>query len=253
MSPLFQFRDPEAAPAPEPVPIVFPKATGAEIAAAFAGQPVTGYFYDSMRPGTERILIGMLDVGGRREDNHSILATAQRIFREAGAELFSPADLNESEALTELNLRMNRGLIEAANGVRSCPAFLACYHEKFGTLCYINAGHTPALLRDHTGITALVPTGLQLGLFSHATSEAPTIGMEKGACLLLVSRGVVAREARHADNDRSGMERIEDQFQRSQLTSAQDVCTSILTSLPESGADSPAARDRTALVLLRTA
>jgi len=164
MSPLFQFRDPEAAPAPEPVPIVFPKATGAEIAAAFAGQPVTGDFYDSMRPGTERILIGMLDVGGRREDNHSILATAQRIFREAGAELFSPADLNESEALTELNLRMNRGLIEAANGVRSCPAFLACYHEKFGTLCYINAGHTPALLRDHTGITALVPTGLQLGL-----------------------------------------------------------------------------------------
>jgi hypothetical protein len=31
-------------------------------------------------------------------------------------------------------------------------------------------GHTPGLLRDHTGITPLEATGLPLGFFSHMTA-----------------------------------------------------------------------------------
>ena len=97
----------------------------------------------------------------------------------------------EAEAMVTLCLQLNRNVMEAAAGVHSCPAFIGCYHERFGTLCYTNAGHTPGLLRDASSITELASTGLPLGLFSHATCDAPTVALEKGALLLLVSRGVV--------------------------------------------------------------
>ena len=123
-------------PTVEPVPTVFPKIEGADIAAVFVGKRVAGDFYDSVRVSPERVLFGLLDVAGRREDNRGILTAAQEIFRTFGTELFSRPDINESDAMTELSLRINRGLIEASKGVRPCPAFIACYHENFGTLCY---------------------------------------------------------------------------------------------------------------------
>lgn len=237
----------------EPVPTVFTKIDGADIAAVFTGKRVAGDFYDSIRTSPERVLIGLLDVAGRREDNRPILNHAQEIFRTSGAELFASTDINESDAMTDLCLRLNRGLIEISGGVHSCPAFIACYHEKFGTLCYTNAGHTSALLRDHTGVAELPSTGLPLGLFSHATCEAPTVGLEKGASLLLVSRGVVECEGRsNGASDAFGLERVKQVFQTTALQSAQSVCSSVLDSASEFGAKIPACDDRTALALVRS-
>ncbi len=193
---LTRFHSAEAAPPStiEPVPTVFPKIDGADIAAVFAGKRVAGDFYDCVRANSERVLIGLLDVAGRREDNRNLLITAQEILRNDGVRLFSRPDINESDAMTKLCLLINRKLIEVCCGVHSCPAFIACYHEQFGTLCYTNAGHTPGLLRDRAGIGQLGSTGLPLGLFSHATCDAPTVGLEQGAALLLVSRGVIDNE-----------------------------------------------------------
>ena len=253
MHSLFHSRDSNAPAIVEPVPTVFPAIKGAEIAAVFTGKRVAGDFYDSIRVSPERVLFGLLDVAGRRDDNRGILSCAQEIFRTAGAELFSRPDMNESEAITELSLRINRGLIDFAKGVRSCPAFIACYHEIFGTLCYANAGHTPGLLRDANGITELASGGLPLGLFSHATADAPTIGLEKGAALLLVSRGVVTCEG-HASHSSTefGLDRVRQFFQSAPLSSAQTLCTSVLQSVTEFGGDFPVCDDRTTLALLRT-
>jgi serine phosphatase RsbU (regulator of sigma subunit) len=238
----------------EPVPTVFTKIEGADIAAVFTGKRVAGDFYDSIRTSPERVLIGLLDVAGRREDNRYILTHAQEIFRNFGAQLFSSADINESDAMTELCLRLNRGLIDICCGVHSCPAFIACYHEKFGTLCYTNAGHTPALLRDHTGIIELASTGLPLGLFSHATSEAPTVALEKGARLLLVSRGLIECEGRpNGATDTFGLDRIKEVLQGSSAGTALSLCTAILDGASEFGGKIPPCDDRTALALVRSA
>src|ERR1700733_6530231 len=169
----FQPREPEPLPTLEPATPAFPKIDGAEIAATTYGKRAAGDFYESLRVGPERVLFGLLDVAGRRETNQVILTAAQKIFRSMGMDLFSGRDFNEAEAMTELCLGLNRGIMEAANGICSCPGFIGCYHEKFGTLCYTNADTTPALLRDSTGIVELPSTGLPLGLFSHATCEAP--------------------------------------------------------------------------------
>ena len=238
----------------EPVPTIFPTINGADIAAVFVGKRVAGDFYDSIRANPQRVLIGLLDVAGRRDENRNILTAAQEIFRKAALELFSPADINESDAMTELCLRINRGLLDICCGPHSSPAFVACYHEEFGTLCYTNAGHTPALLRDSTGITELPSTGLPFGLFSHATSDAPTIGLEKRASLLLVSRGVVECEGRaNGDAEAFGLERIKQAFLNAPTASAQALCNSILNSAAQFGHGAPICDDQTALALLRTA
>jgi len=251
---LFHSRVPDPTPTIEPVPTIFPTIEGADIAAVFVGKRVAGDFYDSLRVSPERILFGLLDVAGRREETRGLLTAAQEVFRTVGAELFSRPDINESEAMTELNLRINRGLIEHSSGVHSCPAFIACYHEKFGTLCYTNAGHTPGLLRDHSGIAELLSTGLPLGLFSHATSDAPTVGLEKGAALLLVSRGVVTCEGHHeTSGEEFGLEAVKQVFQTAAASGAQTLCTSILNAVGTFGGEAPLCDDRTALALVRTA
>lgn len=252
---LFHSRDPQPTPTVEPVPTIFPKIEGADIAAVFVGKRMAGDFYDSIRVSPERILFGMLDVSGLQVDNRGILTAAQEIFRTFGTELFSRPDINESEAMTELSLRLNRGLIEASSGVRPCPAFIACYHEKFGTLCYTNAGHTPGLLRDGSGIAELGSTGLPLGLFSHATTDAPTVGLEKSAAVLLVSRGVISCQGRHEKSNQQaefGLARVHQLLQDASASTAETICTSILNAAGAHSGDLPMCDDRTALALIRT-
>ena len=106
-----------------------------------------------------------------------------------GSQRFSYEEVNEADAMMEFCLELNLSIRRAAYGVRSCAAFLGCYNEELGTICYANAGHTPGLLRDPSGITELPATGLPLGLFSASTYEAPTAALQHGASLLLVSRG----------------------------------------------------------------
>jgi sigma-B regulation protein RsbU (phosphoserine phosphatase) len=254
MSPLFQSRTPEPPPALEPVAGEFPKMEGAEIAATTYGQRVAGDFYDSLRVSPERVLFGLLDIAGRRQSNQQILSAAQKIFRTLGTELFAPPDINEAEAMTTLCLRLNRGIMEAAAGVHSCPAFVGCYHERFGTLCYTNAGHTPGLLRDHTGIAELGSTGLPLGLFSHATADAPTVALEKGAVLLLVSRGVVEGKCKEAkvDDLEFGLERVKESLQANPSQSAQALSASVLNAVGEFTCEPLVPDDMTALCFVRT-
>jgi len=254
MRSLFRSRAPDPPPTVEPVPTVFPKIQGGDIAAVFVGNRVAGDFYDSVRVGPERVLVGLLDVAGRREDNRGLLTVAQDIFRNFGAELFSRSDINEADAMTELSLRLNRGLIETSKGVHSCPAFIGCYHEKFGTLCYTNAGHTPGLLRDASGVTELASTGLPLGLFSHATSDAPTVGLGKGSVLLLVSRGVIECGRDHdCAADEFGLERVKEFLMTAPAEGAQALCSSLLSTMAEFHKEAHAPDDRTALAFVRTA
>jgi serine phosphatase RsbU (regulator of sigma subunit) len=252
MRSLFQHRSTGPAPTAELVPTEFPKIVGADLGAAFVGKRLAGDFYDSVRVSPERVLFALLDVAGRREDNRGILSSSQEIFRKFGVELFSRPDINESDAMTELCLRLNRGVIEVARGVHSCPAFIACYHEVFGTLCFTNAGHTPGLLRDAIGITELASTGLPLGLFSHATADAPTVAIENGAALLLVSRGVVECEGRKGSGDDFSLDRVKQVLKNTSSPEAQALCVSVLDAVAKFACDGPPRDDRTALALLRT-
>ncbi|HTU40749.1 MAG TPA: SpoIIE family protein phosphatase [Candidatus Aquilonibacter sp.] len=260
MCALFHPEVPQAVEPTEPAQNKFPKIAGAEIAASIFQNRVGGDFYDSFSVGQERILFGLLDVAGRAETNRTILDAAQKLFRTVGSQLFAPFDMNESDAMVQLCIQLNIGIMEKAAGVHPCPAFIGCYHERLGTLCYTNAGHTAGLLRDSTGVTELSSTGLPLGLFSHATCEAPTVGIEKGAALLLVSRGVVdgiSKDSKDRDTEGEdgefGLERTKNFLRSDHSPSAQSLCASVLHQVGQFIGEPLVPDDMTALALIRTA
>jgi sigma-B regulation protein RsbU (phosphoserine phosphatase) len=152
--------------------------------------------------------------------------------------------------MSELCHQLNCTVLDAAKGVHSCPGFTGCYNEGLGILCYCNAGHTPGLVRDRTGVVELPATGLPFGLFSHATSDAFMVALEPGADLLLVSRGIVEGK-RHGEE--FGLNRVKELFQNTLADTAKEICMSALDGIRQFMGTAPTHDDVTALALARAA
>lgn len=233
----------------DPLQSATPVLRGAEIACVYYGQRMAGDFYEFLRVSPTRVLFVLLDIAGRRENTREVLIAAQDAFRNAASKLFSRGDFNETVAMTELCGVLNRTILQVA-GVRSCPAVLGCYNEELGTVCYANAGHPPALLRDAQGIASLPATGLPFGLFTHAPHSASTCHLVPGAVLLLISRGVLEAEG---DEEEFGLEGAQEALRQSTASSARDVCLDILYSVQRFMNRPPTHNDLTAMSLLRCA
>jgi sigma-B regulation protein RsbU (phosphoserine phosphatase) len=233
----------------DPLHSDIPALRNAEIAAIYRGQRVAGDFYEYMRVGQSRVLFGLFDIAGRREDTRQVLVAAQKTLRTLAPQLFSASDVNESDAMIELSQRINRTILRFEGGVRSCPAFIGCYNEDKGTVCYSNAGHTPALLRDETGLIHLEATGLPLGLFSHTTRDAYTVSILPRAILLIASLGIV--EAPSAEGE-FGLKGVSTALQGAAPASARDVCLVILQAVEAFMQNPTTHNDVTALALFRT-
>ena len=240
--------DKTATVAAEPTQAAVPKLRDADLAALYYGERVGGDFYDFIRVSPHRVVFGLLDVAGRSGQNGTILSAVQETFRTQAQSLLAEDNVNEAEAMTRICLQLNRAVIQAAGGIHSCPAFAGCYNENLGVVCYFNAGHTPALVRDSNGIVELPATGLPLGLFSHATCEAPMTALAPTAGLLLVSRGVVEGRSK---GEEFGLERVKETFQKSMLESAKDLCRTVIEDVRQFMRTPPTHNDVTALSLIR--
>jgi sigma-B regulation protein RsbU (phosphoserine phosphatase) len=239
------------APAVQEVPSLVetesPDVNGAELAVAYFSGRTGGDFYDFLRVAPHRLLFGLMDVAGKREDGTRVLEAAKNTFRAAGAELLSDPELNEPEAMVELSRRLNLAVMQAAGGVRSCPAFAGCYNEELGTVCYINAGHTPGLLCDHASTEDLPATGLPFGLFSLAPIDARTVGLGPESCLTIVSRGVVEAQYRDEEFGLDGVKHV----MKTKPPSATDLSRGILEGVQTFLRSYPRHNDVTALSLRR--
>jgi sigma-B regulation protein RsbU (phosphoserine phosphatase) len=236
------------APRVDPRHTDVPRLRGADVAAVYYQVRVAGDFYEFLRVGPSRVLFGLLDLAGRRKDTREILIATQSVFRTRAPKLFAGEDFNEAEAMIELCHEINRTILQFAGGIRSCPAFIGCYNEDLGTVCYANAGHTPGLLRDGTGITRLEATGLPLGLFSHVTQSASTCALVPGAALLILSRGLT--EAEYCGEE-FGLERVRESFQTAAVLTAQELCLTILEAARQFMRAPPTHNDVTTLALVR--
>ena len=248
----WEFNPREVAPAAtDPLHCETPVLRHAEIATVYSGQRVAGDFYEFLRVGPSRMLFVLLDMAGLRADTREILTGVQKTFRTLAPELFSKEDFNETTAMIELCDAMNRTIMRA--GLRSCPAFIGCYNEDLGTVCYANAGHTPALLRDHAGITLLDATGLPLGLFSHTTQSAAACHLTPGSVLLVVSRGIVEASAVETDcaGTEFGLDGVRQSLQHAMALSARDLCLAVLQATQRFTMTAPTPNDLTALALVR--
>ena len=238
----------------QPAPSRVPRLEHSSISALYRAARIGGDFYEFLPTPSGRLVFVLLDIAGRRDEALDIAARVQDWFREQAPALFSELDLNESDALTQLAVGLNRAILQAAEGVRCAPAFLGCYNEAVGTVIYINAGHTPALLKDQDGVAVLEASGLPLGLFSHATQDAQVVALRPGAALLVASRGLVETTG---GAEEFGMERLQKVVQSSKYDAAQDLCGAVLEAVKKFAArkkrSSEPENDITALGLVRAA
>jgi len=226
-----------------------PALQGAAMSVAYFSPQTGGDFHAFARVSPTRFLFGLLDVAGKRETNHAILEAAGSCFHNSATDLFAGAELNESEAMIELSRRLNLEIMRAAGGVRSCPAFAGCYNEELGTVCYVNAGHTPALLCDESGVTELSATGLPLGLFSLAPTDARIVGLGGAGSIAIVSRGVVEAENRRSEFGLAGVKNA----MQIKPPSAKELSQRILQEVQSFVHAVPKHNDVTALALMRVA
>jgi serine phosphatase RsbU (regulator of sigma subunit) len=243
---LFQRTSPTAAGI-APTCTEFPPLDGAEISAMVHGSRVGGDFYHFMRTTPHRVVFGLLDVAGQRTENQHIIAATRSAFQEAATARFGDVDVNEADAMMEFCMDLNGAIRHSASAVCVCAAFIGCYSEDFGTICYVNAGHTPGLLRQGNEVTELRATGLPLGLFAASTYEAPTAFLAPGSALLLASRGVV--EARRKEE--FGLHRVKEHFAVIPIESANIVASSVLDAVRQHLGSAPATNDLTTLALVR--
>ena len=245
---LFKRENSLSAAMVQPVQARIPDLKDTLFGAFYYGQRRAGDFYDFVATNNGRVLLGLLDVAGPLAENRGIVCAVQNSFRKDGAELFAGNDINESEAMIELCIRLNHSVLEAESGIRACPAFVGCYNENSGILCYANSGHTAGLVRDQNGISELPATGLPLGLFSHAPSDACMVALEPGAVLLLVSRGVV--EGKHKSEE-FGLGRVKEVFKQTAAENPKELCLTVLNALRQFMNTPPTHDDVTALALVR--
>lgn len=248
MRALLNLRRRRPLPVRDPVHSTVPDLKGANLSAIYYGHRMGGDFYDFLRVSPTRVLFGLLDVAGRLEDNHEIVSAAQQTFRTVGAELFAGDDINESEAMVEVCLQLNRTILKTAGKVHSSPAFAGCYDETLGTVCYFNAGHTPGLVRDNSGVAELHATGLPLGLFSHSTCDCSTVVLQPGAVLLLVSRGIVEAKC---GGEELGLAQVKAGFEHSDAADSKEFCVGVLNRVQEFMCVPPTHNNVTALALCR--
>lgn len=238
-----------------PRPAAIPRLRNSSLAAQYRAARVGGDFFDFVVSPSGRLLFLLADIAGRRDEALNIAAALQDAFHERVAKRFARPDANDNEELTHLLVELNRTVMKAAGGVRAAPAFLGCYDEGLGTLAFVNAGHTPALLRDLHGITRLEANGFPMGLFSHATHDAQLTVLQPEAALLVVSKGLLEMKAGRKE---FGLPRVEEALAQATLRDAPGLCEAVLEAVRKFAENSSRRsqqpflqNDATALALVR--
>lgn len=235
-------------PCRDPLQACIPKVRGGDLGAVYYGQRLKGDFYDIVRVSDDRVLFGLFDVAGDLKETRPIVLVLQETFRRVGEERLHSHGSNETEAMLELWIEMNRAVMNTAGGVHSCPAFIGCYNEDLHTVSYVNAGHTPGLVRDHSGPVELGATALPLGLFSHSVPDGSVMALAPGGALLLASRGIIEARRRGAE---FGLERAKQYLQDVGFETAHETCVGLLARVRQFMGTAPTHNDVTALCLVR--
>jgi serine phosphatase RsbU (regulator of sigma subunit) len=211
-------------PARTPRPVALPPLPGLDLRARYQSARTGGDFFDAVTVG-QHVVFLLTDIAGTRADAHTIAAATQDIFLAHTPQIFGSPEVNPMDAIAALAQEINHAIISASHGVRFAPTFFGCFDLSLGILTYLNAGGQPALLRDADGTRILGSASVPLGLFTHLTYEPAIQAFEPGACLLLVTKGVVEASRGRSHFGTDGVLRILKNFSPG---SALDLCQTTL-------------------------
>jgi sigma-B regulation protein RsbU (phosphoserine phosphatase) len=127
---------------------------------------------------------------------------------------------------------INRQLHEASLVDRFATLFYGVFDTATHTLRYANAGHNPPIVIRRDGSVAyLDAAGLPLGLFTDATYEEGTIGLQAGDTVIAYTDGVI--EATNPSGEEWGVESIRNAVVESKAKDPDELVDAIFKSLDE--------------------
>jgi serine phosphatase RsbU (regulator of sigma subunit) len=201
----------------------FPDVKSAEVAALYRAARVGGDYFDFFKPVPGKMMFILMDVAGKRERALHVAAAVQDALHERAPQLLKGGE--DEPAITALAHELNATVLKHAEGVCCAPAFIGCYDEAIHTVSYINAGHTPGLLRDAQGVAELGSAGLPFGLFTHSTHDAQFCALGEGAALLLASKGLVETRTNGME---FGLNRLREVLKNSKEDRAISLCREVI-------------------------
>lgn len=206
---------------------------------------VGGDFYDILPRPDGTVVVALGDVAGKASPAALLMALLLAMLRTL---------VDEDLGVAELASRLNAQVIRHAPPSRFVTLFVASYDPLTGQLRFVNAGHTPPLLRRAGGaIERLTTGGIALGMFESARYDAGTVQLQPGDALVMYSDGITeAEDPAGVPFDEAGLERTLALYPGTfPEATAASIGQAIFDAVERHRRDSRLADDLTVLVLSR--
>jgi sigma-B regulation protein RsbU (phosphoserine phosphatase) len=202
---------------------------------------VGGDFYDVLPLRDGRVIVTLGDVAGKGSPAALLMALLLAVLRTLVDEEL------EAPALVE---RLNAQICRHSPSSRFITLFYGVYTPATGALTYVNAGHTPPLIRRLDGrYERLGGTGVALGMFEGSAFGSVETKLEPGETLVLYSDGITeAEDPAGQPFEEAGLEMITERTAQAQPA---EMCAHILSGVAQHAQESRFADDLTILVLKR--
>jgi phosphoserine phosphatase RsbU/P len=204
------------------MPSALPHIDGFELAASWqpAGR-VGGDCYDAIPLGGSRIAITIADVVGKGLPAALLMSGLQTAVRAFASDVLPTDDLCS---------RLNRIIGSQIAEGRFISFFCCLLDPAIGILSYTNAGHYPAVLVRRDGaVERLATGGPVLGAIPGASFGRGVVDLAAGDRLVLYTDGIT--EARNADDDEFGEERLVEEIVAERACSAPALTSRIVDSV----------------------
>ena len=186
------------------LPNIFPAFPQREDFEVFANmrpaKGVSGDFYDFYLFG-DKLAFVIADVSGKGVPAALFMMTAKSVIKNA---------FSSSADIREVVRKVNNELCENNVALMFVTAFLGIIDLKEGVMTYVNAGHTPPLLKHDFGTFEYINirNNCILGIIPNADFEKQEMNLEKGDILFMYTDGVT--EAMDSYGNLYGSKRLKD-------------------------------------------
>jgi sigma-B regulation protein RsbU (phosphoserine phosphatase) len=225
------------------LPASIPAVPGWDIAAALIpARQTSGDYYDFIPLANDHLGVLVADVTDKGAAAALVMAVSRTLIH-------SFALQHPTEPWRVFQIANERLLADTTTDlfVTACYAIL---NPENGSLTYINAGHNAFYVFRASGeVETLGRTGLPLGTFEQLTWETPTLQFAPGDTLLLFTDGLV--EARNADREQFGQDRLEAVVKAAVGGAAADIQAALINTVQQFAGDEPQFDDITLVIAVR--
>ena len=225
------------------LPEKIPKIPGWSFAVKWLpAREVAGDFYDIIVRNDSDVDLVIADVTDKGMSAALFMAFASSALR---------AYIDSGFSLKDGITRTNRLMCQESSKGLFVTLFLTCLNPKTGETFYVNAGHNPPLYYEYKldRFTSLHKAGMALGIDAQATYVEHALQLHPGDFILFYTDGV--NEAFNARGQDFGMKRLQQVIFDHRYASAEEIMTSLVTTIEEFIAPDSPSDDITIMVVKR--